>query len=255
MKTRFGLMCFVLLMLTGCKCTSDGPVLKLSGEQTVEPRHLAGFERVEVIGSPTVRYMQADTTSVSVCGPKELVSEIITEVSGGKLTIRNRGKMGLVNFRFNDDDKLYVAVSSPDIIGVEVSGSGDFISQHHIDTDQLNVRLKGSGNVSFSDVICDRCDIELIGSGDIDFERLDTRRTSASLVGSGDIDINQFRVLQTDLLLRGSGDIDVSFQDDCGAVSAVLQGSGDISLKGRVRQLHQSKQGSGTIDTSDLSHP
>ena len=257
MKEKYGLLLLMMLGLVSCKFASvDGTLShKLSGEQTVERRQLSGFEQIEVIGSPTVYYQQADTTSVSVCGPKELVSDIITEVSSGVLTIRNRGKLGVVNFRFSNDDELYITVTSPDIVGVVVTGSGDFISEGHVDTDQMNLRLKGSGDVRFSDIICDRCDIEVVGSGDVKIERLDTRSTSATLVGSGDINIRQQHVKTTDLSVRGSGDIDLTFGEGCEAVNAELRGSGDIRLKGAVRQIRQSKHGSGDIDTDDLSHP
>jgi hypothetical protein len=56
----------------------------------------------------------------------------------------------------------------------------------------------------------------------------------------------------TQLQLRGSGDIDVEFISGCGSVTAELQGSGDISLKGRVKHFEMRKRGSGDINSSDL---
>lgn len=254
MKMKLFLSMCVLLGITSCACNTNGfnGSIQLSGEQAMESRSLKGFERVEINGSPTVYYTQDDSFSVRVSGPKELVSDILTEMSGNTLTIRNRGKHGLFNVRFGGDDELCVRISSPDLIGVTLNGSGDFLSEGRVDTDVMTIRLKGSGNIDFADLLCDRADIELVGSGDVDIERLEGRRTDVSLVGSGDVDIRQYQVDTTNLSLRGSGDIVVDFRDGCGFVNAELMGSGDISLKGSVRTMSKHKRGSGDIDTDGL---
>ena len=210
------------------------------------------FDRIEVIGSPTVYYTQADSFSVRVKGPSDLISNIITDVDGNTLSIRNKGKMGMFNVNFGGDKGLAVYVTSPDLIGVVLNGSGDFISERPVDTDVLNIQLKGSGDVHFTNVVCDRCDAELVGSGDLNIKHLDARETSATLIGSGDLDIRQMNADNTQLQLRGSGDIDVEFVSGCGSVNAELLGSGDISLKGQVRHFDMRKRGSGDINSSNL---
>lgn len=254
-KIIFSVLALVAMAMSSCStCGNSGFNFSYttSDEVEVSTRDSRGFEKIEVIGSPTVFYAQADTFSVRVKGPKDLVPNILTEVNGNTLTIRNKGKLGVVNVSFGGNKQLAVYVTSPDLVGVTLSGSGDFISESPVDTDVLNIRLKGSGDVRFSDVVCDRCDAELVGSGDLDIEHLDTRETSASLVGSGDLDIRQMNAAHTQLQLRGSGDIDVEFISGCGSVNAELQGSGDINLKGRVQHFDMRKRGSGDINSSDL---
>lgn len=254
-KIMLPVLAFMVMAMSSCStCGNSGFNLSYttSDEVDVSTRDIRGFEKIEVIGSPTVFYTQADTFSVRVKGPKDLVSNILTDVNGNTLTIRNKGKLGIVNVNFGGNKGLAVYVSSPDLIGVTLSGSGDFISESPIDTDVLNIRLKGSGDVRFTDVVCDRCDAELVGSGDLDIEHLDTRETSATLIGSGDLDIRQMNAVNTQLQLRGSGDIDIEFISGCGTVNADLQGSGDINLKGRVQHYEMRKRGSGDINSSDL---
>lgn len=246
----FAVVAFAMSSCSTCGNSGFNFSYTTSDEMELSTRDIRGFEKVEVIGSPTVFYSQADTFSVRVKGPKDLVPNIITEVNGNTLTIRNKGKIGMVNFGHNKGLSVYV--TSPDLVGVVLSGSGDFISENHIDTDVLKIQLKGSGDVKFADVVCDRCDAELVGSGDLDIDNLDTRETTATLIGSGDLDIRQMNAANTQLQLRGSGDIDVDFVSGCGSVKAELQGSGDINLKGRVQHFEMRKRGSGDINSSDL---
>lgn len=218
-----------------------------------ELRNLKGFEEIEINGSPTVYYTQSDSCSVKVTGPEDYVKNILTETNGRTLTIRNKGKIGFVNFQMGDEDELAVYVTSPDLIGISLNGSGDFISNHRIDTDKMEIMLRGSGDIDVKDLICDRCEVELIGSGDIELGRLDTKALSASLVGSGDIDLDLWNTSNTRLALRGSGDIDATFHENCDAVECELRGSGDITLKGEVKRLSKDKSGSGDVSDEDLT--
>ena len=248
-------LCAVVAMAL-CSCSTSGLKVNFTSDNSTletQTRNISGFERVDVIGSPTVYYLQSDSFSVRVKGPNaEYINNILTEVDNGTLRIRNKNKIGFGNISSRGDKGVTVYVSSPDLIGVTLNGSGDFISERRVDTDVLNISLKGSGDVRFTDVVCDRCDAELVGSGDLDIEHLDTRETSATLIGSGDLDIRQINSARTQLQLRGSGDIDIEFISGCGAVDAELLGSGDITLKGQVRSLDMRKRGSGDINSNDL---
>lgn len=220
--------------------------------KVTENRKLSGFDEIEISGSPKVVYTQGATFSVRVEGDKESVENIVTTVQGRTLEVRNKGKYGIFNFTFGNLEAV-VYVTSPDLVGVRVNGSGDFISKTRIDTDNLRIVLRGSGDVDFKDVICDRCRIELVGSGDVGIDRLEAMESSLSLVGSGDVGVSQWRVEKTDITLKGSGDITVNFASGCRSASCSLQGSGDITLKGQLKQLKKQKSGSGDIHTSKLT--
>jgi len=234
-------------------CINERKVLGVfDSEKVTERRAHDGFERIEILGSPTVYYTQADSFSVSVKGPKSIVEDIITEVDGSTLKIRNRGKIGIFNFTVVDDDETAVYVTSPDLIHVQLSGSGDFVSDGRIDTDHASFVLRGSGDIDVADVICDDCEVLLVGSGDFDINRLEAKDVSVSLIGSGDIELNLCNVETTSIALKGSGDIKTTFQDACRKVDCELDGSGDIKLSGEVVHLNRHNVGSGDIDTSTL---
>lgn len=233
--------------LTSCKTEWKRINVMDDGPKLTESRPLKGFEEIEISGSPRVCYTQADSFSVRVKGTKTGIENILTDVDGKTLTIRNRGKISLVNISLSDDDALTVYVTSPDLTAIRLNGSGDFESDSRIDTDRLDIVLRGSGDIDVKDVICDRCEVELIGSGDINVTNMEAIETSASLVGSGDLNLGLMRVKDTWLSLKGSGDIEADFREDCGRLECELRGSGDITVKGSVRQFDSHKNGSGDI--------
>lgn len=239
--------------VTSCKSEWRCLGIQNDGPKLTETRPLTGFEEIEINGSPRVCYTQADSFSVRVSGTKASIENILTDVSQKTLTIRNRGKISLFNISFDGDNDLTVYVTSPDLTAIRLNGSGDFESDGKIDTDRLDIVLRGSGDLDVKDVICDRCEVELIGSGDIDVDRLEALEASASLVGSGDLNLGLLRVKNTWLSLKGSGDIEADFKHGCGSVECELRGSGDITLKGSVRRFDSHKYGSGDIHVDGLN--
>jgi len=255
MKTKNMLISSLMLLFltqTTASCVHKANVFDSDAPKVTQVRPLKGFERIEIYGSPTVYYTQADTFSVEVQCPENMLDEIVTEVSGKSLSIRNRGKLGIINVSIAGHNDIVVNVTSPDLIGIHLSGSGDFISRKRVDTDNMSIVLRGSGDVKFADIICDRCETELTGSGDIDVDRLEAQTSSISLVGSGDLDVRQWNVDDTRIALKGSGDIDVHFEEGCRKVNCQLTGSGDITLSGKIGQFGCQKRGSGDIHTDKL---
>ncbi|MBO4719873.1 MAG: DUF2807 domain-containing protein [Prevotella sp.] len=223
-----------------------------NGPRVVQSRQLKGFDKIEVYGSPSVYFFQADVFSVNVKGPEDKVDKIITTVEDGTLIIRNKGKIGMFNVSFGDMGGISVHVGSPDLTSVSLNGSGDFVCTGNLDTDHMRISLRGSGDMTFDKIICDDCVTELVGSGDIMLKRLDALSSEISLIGSGDVEVSQWNVRDTDISLRGSGDITVHFREGCKTVDCQLNGSGDIYLEGEVEQMNKHKIGSGDIDTDEL---
>ena len=155
------------------------------------------------------------------------------------------------SWRFNKDNDITILVTSPDLIGVELQGSGDFECKSHLDTDHLDVMLKGSGDIFFADIICDKLSTSVVGSGDLTINKVIAQAAEINLVGSGDIKIKEQKVNDTKVGLKDSGDISLTFQN-CGVVDCRLLGSGDIILQGDVTKLNSYTRGSGDIHTQKL---
>ena len=210
---------------------------------------MTGFERIRLQGSPDIKYTQGKTWSVRVKAPKSLISKVVTRKEGNCLVVSLKNTGFFSREGRNSDVTVYV--TSPDLIGVEVQGSGDFESKTHVDTDNLDISLRGSGDINFYDIICDRLKTSVVGSGDLEIKKIVAQQSVIELVGSGDVKIRQSKVHQTQIELKGSGDVKVHC-DNCGTVTCRLVGSGDITLSGTISKLNQTTRGSGDIHTESL---
>ena len=223
---------FALGMLTSCSC--HGVKVHYFSTEAVgeEQRQLSGFERIELLGSLDVKYMQADSFSVKVQAPVETLKNVETRMDGNKLVVKMKGEGHFINFGVSDSKNVTVYVTSPDFLGIMLKGSGDFECRRLLDTDNLDIELQGSGDIEFEDVICDHVNVSLVGSGDVDVKNVKAQRSYISLVGSGDVKMNF---------------------DNSGEVEANLTGSGDITLKGTVNDYKYNVRGSGDMNISELT--
>ena len=229
-KIQFLTIMAVLIGLTSCtSCKVSRWHVETS--QASETRTLRGFERIELLGSLDVKYQQADSFSVQVCAPEKYLDKVETIVEGNRLVLRMKGDGKFINFGVSDGDGVKVYVTSPDLIGVTLRGSGDFECVHLVETDNLDITLNGSGDIKFADVICDRVNVSLVGSGDVDMREVKTLWAGVSVVGSGDVKMRF---------------------ENSGKVEANITGSGDITLKGTVSNYQYNVRGSGDMHTDEL---
>lgn len=210
------------------------------------------FIRIALLNSSSVYYTQGAKTSVVAVGPQEDIDRLNIHSDGSTLEIRSERRRSINIFRGWNSDDVKIYVTSPDIVGISVKGSGDFVAKNKIDTDAMTVELYGSGDIDIFDIICNEIKTTLKGSGDIDIDRLRCASSGVWLTGSGDIKMRQIGVKNTYLSLVGSGDVSISFHE-CGSVKANLTGSGDITLSGSIKQLDKTKRGSGDYHTSHLN--
>ena len=199
MKKILLLSVVVLGMLTSCSCHGLKVHYSKTDPHGIQERDLKGFERIEQLGSLDVKYAQADSFSVRVEAPVKVLDDVETYVTGNKLVVRMKGEGKLLNLGVSDADGVTVFVTSPDFLGIELKGSGDFEANGLVDTDNLDITLSGSGDIRFDDIICDRVNVSLVGSGDVD----------ANVIGSGDITLSG-NVKDYKYNVRGSGDMNIS---------------------------------------------
>lgn len=218
-------------MLASCACDGLKVYMYKTEPLAEENRRISDFERIELLGSLDVKYMQADSFSVKVKAPVDVLKNVETRVEGSTLKINMRGEGNWLHFGISDSKNVTVYVTSPDFLGIELRGSGDFKCKHLLDTDNLDISLNGSGDIEFDDILCDCINV--------------------SLVGSGDVELKKVKALQSYINLVGSGDIKMRF-DDSGTVESDLTGSGDITLSGSVKRYHSNVRGSGDMHSEGL---
>lgn len=235
---------FVAALITLTSCVFSSEFKKVGYAE--ETRKIRGFKQIQVCGSPSVVYTQGKDyeVRVKVINKEGAFDAVKTELEGDRLVVSLKN-LGVNFFNFGGGDQCTVFVTSPDLIGVEVSGSGDFKSTKTIDTDNISLEVRGSGDISIEGLlICDNARMMVTGSGDIGVENLEAFTSDITLIGSGDLEVKQRKVKNTRVQLTGSGDIEIDC-DNCGTIYSQLTGSGDISISGTVKTLNKSKAGSG----------
>ena len=132
--------------------TDNDSYVVTEGKIVKQYRKVGKFISVRIEGSPTVKFVQGDKHEVIVQGTKEYVDKIKIVVEGNKLVVGLKNNISFNIFKNRSDRKnLVVYVTSPDLVGVELAGSGDFICKGPIDTDRLNIQVNGSGDVALSE--------------------------------------------------------------------------------------------------------
>ena len=237
---------FVAAMFTLVSCSA---ILEQEEEQIDETRMVNKFKQIHILGSPTVIYTQGSKCSVKVKAPKSIVKKVSTVCKGDRLEIETKGVINVWGFNSGGNyDRVTVYVTSPDIPGVELNGSGDFTSDKPIDTDNISLTVRGSGDISLKGhLICDNAQLQVTGSGDLEVSDLEALTSKVVLIGSGDLSVRQRNVKNTRVELTGPGDISVECLH-CDRLDSQLTGSGDISISGTVRKIDKVKAGSGSYN-------
>lgn len=236
----------LLALLLAASC-----VINIGGAAFVGVRTEEGIDYTEVRGVKPFRgvasslpcnvyYVQSDKLEVRVESTKELADKVIAEVENGKLFLKlESGRYPKLIMR--------VIVSSPDIESLQVSGSGDLISEDALHTDgTLSLKVSGSGTIRTGSIDSKELTAHCSGSGSLTLSRVSSRSLSASVSGSGDIRLNDVSVAG-EVNLRTSGSGDITVHGSCQNVSATVSGSGSISGELAYENIRTSKSGSGSI--------
>lgn len=224
MKTNLFIACiistFILINATSC---SNGATIIASKNYTKKEIKTANFQNIELIGSIDVVYMQGEKPRIEIYGPDNVVPMIITNIENGKLTIKYKNNINIVNL-----DKLEVKVISNDLNKVRIDGSGDFsLPNGIIQNNGLDLVVNGSGDIKGKMLHIKKLDVNINGSGDANLQDIKSEICSAHIIGSGDVALSGVTG-NAEFEVAGSGDINASALKTIN-VKAGTFGSGNIS--------------------------
>lgn len=234
MKRLTGVIGLLALLL--CVTTASAQfrqTIKASSNYQTKEQKIGNFDRIELLGSPTVIYTQSTNgkSELKITGSDNLLDVVECKVANNLLTVKFKNNL---NIQFGKVGRLKIMVSSPSLKDVQLSGSGDVILMNVVKCTKLNLSLAGSGDIKADEIVC-------------------TSDFSATLQGSGDIAVKKnLQASNVTLKLAGSGDL--GFRGIKGGnVLAELQGSGDVTLAGTARQAKLVLSNSGDLDARNLN--
>lgn len=203
-----------------------------------ETRNLTGFTKIS-FGVPGNLYIHFGSDyKVVLEGDKDFLSDIETEVSGGRLVIKRESRMQINN------KKVIVNITMPSIEGLGVSGSGQAEITEAVKTKDLDLGVSGSGRLLINDLTADKIDCGISGSGDIIIKGTgNVEEAEISISGSGSYTGESLKLKSAEISISGSGNCQCNVT---GTLEASVSGSGNVTYIGNPR-IDAKVSGSGRV--------
>jgi len=213
--TTIILLAIALSGLIACKkgVTGAGPLVS-------QGRVITDFKTIELQMYGDVYYTNAPTRKLEIVAQQNILDILETVITDHKLGIRFKHGND-----YRESDQIRINVSGPDVNNLVTTTAGSITVINGIYSDNVVLRVYGSGDIKLNSVHASTIDAINSGSGSI-----------KSVTGS---------VLVENLKSSGSGDIDLA-RVESKDVKAIVSGSGDIKVRA-TDQLHATINGSGSI--------
>jgi hypothetical protein len=191
-----------------------------------ENRDVDGFTKVSFGVSGNLYINIGPEFKVVLEGDKDDLEDIITEVSGGRLVIKKE------NWRINQNEKVTINITMPEVKGLGVSGSGRAEIRDVVKTNDLNLSVSGSGKLYTTDIQVSNLDCSISGSGNINVGGGSIGRCELSISGSGNYTGESAKIDDADISISGSGNCTCFVTE---TLKGGISGSGNVSYLGDPR--------------------
>jgi len=206
----FSLFCVLSL------CAFHGPRVDGNGTIKADIREIPAFESIVCDGGYDVHITCQAQQSVVVESDENLMPFIRTEVSGKTLRIYTKEEL-------SPSRGIRITIAVPHLEEFTVNGSAEGDIQN-IKSDSFALSINGSSQLRL-DGAAEKFNIHISGSGKIDADSLSAGEAKMHIEGSGSIECRVAKSLD-----------------------ARIDGSGNIKYHGEPKTVHQSVNGSGSIE-------
>ena len=230
MKRRIFLL-IIIAVITMTKGFSSLPDVE-------ETRNLKGFSKVSFGVAGELYINIGPEFKVVLEGDKSLLDDIITEVSGDKLTIKKD------NWNMNINNSLKVYITMPELESLGVSGSGKAEIRDAIKASDIYFNVSGSGKIYAGNIEAGKLDCGISGSGDIIINKSGSiDEANIGISGSGSYSGESLEIKTADIQISGSGNCTCNVKE---SLVAHVSGSGNVSYYGNPR-IDARVSGSGKV--------
>ena len=217
---------------TSCqKINGKGEVVNIS-------RTVTDYSGIELSMDATVYFTQGNFYSLEIEAQENLMGYIETEINGNDLVIREQHGVFL-----GKHDPIRIYITAPDIVSLEISGSGVINVNQSWTGYDLSTTISGSGTINIPDFQCNRISSDISGSGNIEINGGSCNYEDFSISGSGSIDMRMVECDTTYADISGSGDI---YAHILKLLDARISGSGNIYYYG-TPAINTHISGSGNV--------
>jgi hypothetical protein len=207
--------------------------------QKKETRDVPDFSGV-ALGIPADLYLsQGSPHEVIIKASEDDLAKIETEVKNGLLKIKTESW----RTRFRD---VEIWVTTPDVNALHMSGSGKIMSETSIRSEELDLRVSGSGKIKVDELAGDEIEASISGSGNV-YLAGTAEEMEISISGSGSCHAADLSVKECDARISGSGSCKIDATEE---LNAAISGSGRITYFGKP-VVDASVSGSGRVKQAE----
>lgn len=213
-------------------------------------RHLSGFSKLKIAGPFDVYITQGGTESVRIEATPDVKDRIMAEVDGSTLKIRQKhdnwgkGPNSWYSEKsvWHNHKKIMVYITAKELTGISISGSGHITFNDGITTNDLKLRVRGSGLLQ-GKIDVKKLKSKISGSGQMKLNGI-AENSAVQISGSGNFTAKALMTEKSAIRVSGSGHAEVNASNQ---VDAVAHGSAAINYTGTAKIVNSSKSGSGEI--------
>ncbi len=200
----------IVLALALSACTINGYPISLnsenitgSGTLVTENRTVSGFDKVDLKGLGNLTIEVGDKESLTVTADDNLIDYITTEVFNDTLDIGIKPNLSLTPSR-----SIEYKLTVKDLSSITLSGFGN-INVGDLTSEDLEVKLSGSGDLNFSTLHAENALIRVSGFGNIDADLMVIDQPNLEITGSGDIKVEDLQAITLEVKISGFGNADL----------------------------------------------
>ncbi|PCI64080.1 MAG: hypothetical protein COB37_02670 [Kordiimonadales bacterium] len=186
-----------------------------------EDRELESFTKIRVKGAIELHLTAGGDQRVTIETDEDRLEGVETYVRGDTLIIDMSDKRR--NYWRNVD--VDVTISLPTLAGLEVMGAVD-AKLMNIDSDYLEIEIKGAAEIEIEGR-CGELELDVKGAGDIDAKELKCEKVEIDLKGAGDASV--YATVSVDADVSGVGNIRIFGKPK--EVRKSVGGFGKISIR------------------------
>lgn len=213
-------------------------IINGSGSVVTEDRVVNSFTGIDLSLSGTVNYIDGEDSKVELTGQQNVLDEIITEVSDGKLIIRLPENTQLTSY-----EPIVINITSRGANDFSIHGSGKIISDDTLRVTNSDFNISGSGEIHLAGLYAGDIDAKLSGSGTITVLGGSIETMNADIHGSGAVDMLGVETKSAKIYTSGSCDTKLHVTD---YLEAHISGSSSVHYMGEP-EINSDISGGGKL--------
>lgn len=229
------LFLLVMFMAGACNLNMNVNIEQGSGRVTTQTREVSNFDRVILSGIGDVTITQGNTERLEIEAEDNVIPHIVTQVSGGTLTISFDRKtiVPTKTIKFN--------LTMRNIHGLESKGVSN-IQSDEIKTDSLDIGISGTGNMNLRNLTTGNLAVNVSGAGNLSTQGA-ANAVKINLSGAGNYNGGDLKSKTADITITGLGKVTTWATD---TLDVTISGTGGVDYYGSPK-LTQQISGVGSL--------